>query len=83
MVNYNCGRFMFKFSPEDKKLCAVFDSKYEAEYALGHIAFEQVFEMAVNSLDNESAVDLKKRLKDEPRYSKFISRMLYKRDNHE
>ena len=65
MVKYNRGRFIFKFSPEDKNLCAVFDSKYEAEYAIGHIAFEQVFEMAVKSLDDESAKELEKSLKGE------------------
>ena len=83
MVNYNSGRFMFKFSPKDNKLCAVFDSKYEVEYAIDHIAFEQVFDMAVKSLDDESAKNLKNRLKEEPRYSKYISRMLFKRENHE
>ena len=82
MVSYNSGRFMFKFSPENKKLYAVFDSKYEAEYPLGHIAFEQVFKLAVKSLDDEAAKELQKRLKDEPRYSKVISRMLYKREYH-
>lgn len=82
MVKYNRGRFIFKFSPEDKNLCAVFDSKYEAEYIIGHIAFEQVFEMAVKSLDDESAKELEKRLKGEPRYSKVIQRMLYKRKYH-
>ena len=82
MVNYNNGRFIFKFDLNNHKLSAVYDSKYEAEYTLDHVAFEQVFEIAVKSLETEVAKELRTRLKAEPKYANKISRILYNRENN-
>ena len=81
MVKFNSGRFMFRFDPKTKKLIAVYDSKYEADYEISNPAFNIVFECAVQSLSNDALDELRVRMIEEPKYVKIISDIIYERKN--
>lgn len=83
MVLYNRERFIFQFDPETKLLSEIYDSKYEASYNLKHPAFDEVFKIAVNSLSTEAAELLLDRVKEEKKYVRVISGILYNRKKSE
>lgn len=76
MISYNEGRFIFKFDPNSKKLCGVYDSKYEVEYSVGTISFDDAFKFAVGTLPVKAAKELKERLKNEEKYVEVISAVI-------
>lgn len=78
--DYNKGRFIFMFDSGTRKFFKIYDTKYQKPYSVNNHEFTTVFDVALDSLNEEALKELMERLKDEPKYRDTISKVLESRN---